>query len=169
MGTPIPVSAMPGHDPCLGARWIPERSASRLASSGGNAAQGEAVPWVSGLSVASTTFSASGRVSSQIRLTTRANSSLPLLLAGMARLVFASGSKATRTSATPFLAYWQSRLPGLPGRTVDETLLDARLAEAHLRAGRWGCCDREGSVRKLFDTLGVPLEARFPIPAPAHT
>lgn len=29
--------------------------------------------------------------------------------------------------------------------------------------------DREGSVRKLLDTLGVPHEARFPIPAPAHT
>ena len=57
----------------------------------------------------------------------------------------------------------------LPGRTVDEALLDARLAEAHLRAGRWGCRDREGSVSRLFDTLGVPLEARFPIPAPAHT
>ena len=57
----------------------------------------------------------------------------------------------------------------LPGRTVDEALLVARLAEAHLRAGRWGCRDREGSVRRLFDALGVPLEARFPIPAPAHT
>ena len=57
----------------------------------------------------------------------------------------------------------------LPGRTVDEALLDARLVKAHLRAGRWGCRDREGSVRRLFDTLGVPLEARFPIPAPAHT
>ena len=57
----------------------------------------------------------------------------------------------------------------LPGRTVDEALLDARLAEAHLRAGRWGCRDREGSVRRLFDAPGVPLEARFPIPAPAHT
>ena len=57
----------------------------------------------------------------------------------------------------------------LPGRTVDEALLDARLVKAHLRAGRWGCRDREGSVRRLFETLGVPLEARFPIPAPAHT
>ena len=57
----------------------------------------------------------------------------------------------------------------LPGRTVDEALLDARLVKAHLRAGRWGCCNCKGSVRRLFDTLGVPLEARFPIPAPAHT
>ena len=85
MGTPIPVSAMPGHDPCLGARWIPGRSAGRLASSGGNAAQGEAAPWVSGSSIASTALSAPGRVSSQMCLTTRANSSLPLLLAGYAR------------------------------------------------------------------------------------
>ena len=85
MSTPIPVSAMSSHDPCLGARWIPGRSASRLASSGGNAAQGEAVPWVSGSSVTGTALSASGRVSSQMCLTTRANSSLPLLFAGYAR------------------------------------------------------------------------------------
>ena len=84
MGTPISVSAMSSHDPCLGARWIPGRSASRLASSGGNAAQGEAVPWVSGSSVTGTTLSAPGRVSSQMRLTTRASSPLPLL-AGYAR------------------------------------------------------------------------------------
>ena len=56
----------------------------------------------------------------------------------------------------------------LRGR-LGEALLDARLVKAHLRAGRWGCCNCKGSVRRLFDTLGVPLEARFPIPAPAHT
>jgi len=56
----------------------------------------------------------------------------------------------------------------LRGR-LGEALLDARLVKAHLRAGRWGCRDREGSVRRLFDALGVPLEAGFPIPAPAHT
>ena len=40
----------------------------------------------------------------------------------------------------------------------------ATLVRAHLRAGRWGCRSREGSVRKPFDDiLGVPLEARFPI------
>ena len=61
---------------------------------------------MSGSSVTGTALSAPGRVSSQICLTTRANSSLPLLLAGMARLVFASGPRATRTSATPFPAYW---------------------------------------------------------------
>ena len=54
----------------------------------------------------------------------------------------------------------------LRGR-LGEALLDARLVKAHLRVG--GCRDREESVRKLFDALGVPLEARFPIPAPAHT
>ena len=56
----------------------------------------------------------------------------------------------------------------LRGR-LSEALLDARLVKAHLRAGRVRGRDREESVRKLFDALGVPLEARFPIPAPAHT
>ena len=55
-------------------------------------------------------------------------------------------------------------------RRLGEALLDARLVKAHLRVGGGGGGrDREESVRKLFDALGVPLEARFPIPAPAHT
>jgi transposase len=57
----------------------------------------------------------------------------------------------------------------LPGRTVDEVLLDARLVKAHLRHGSWGCCNCKGSVRELFSKLGVPLEVKFPLPAPAHT
>lgn len=57
----------------------------------------------------------------------------------------------------------------LPGRTVDEVLLDARLVKAHLRHGSWGCCNCKGSVRDLFARLGVPLEVSFPLPAPSHT
>ncbi|MDO4537479.1 MAG: hypothetical protein Q4B54_04900 [Coriobacteriales bacterium] len=56
----------------------------------------------------------------------------------------------------------------LPGRTVEEVLLDARLVKAHLRDGIWGCCNCKGSVRELFAKLGVPLEVKFPVPAPAH-
>ena len=56
----------------------------------------------------------------------------------------------------------------LRGR-LGEALLNARLVKAHLRVGGVRGRDREESVRKLFDALGVPLEARFPIPAPAHT
>lgn len=57
----------------------------------------------------------------------------------------------------------------LPGRTVDEALLDARLVKAHLRQGSWGCCNCKGSVRELFARLGVPLEVRHPLAVPPHT
>lgn len=31
------------------------------------------------------------------------------------------------------------------------------------------CCNCRGSVRELLSKLGVPLEAKYPLPAPAHT